>query len=59
MAEFTYNNAQNASTGHTFFELNYNYHPRVSFEKDVDPHFRFCSANELVKELKKLIKVCC
>ena len=27
MAEFTYNNAKNASTSHTPFELNYSYHP--------------------------------
>ncbi len=27
MAEFTYNNAKNASTGHTPFELNCGYHP--------------------------------
>ena len=27
MAEFAYNNAKNASTGHMTFELNYGYHP--------------------------------
>ncbi len=37
MAEFAYNNAKNASTGHTPFELNYGYHPRVFFEEDIDP----------------------
>ncbi len=47
MAEFAYNNAKNASTGHTPFELNYGYHPRVSFEEDVDLHSRSRSANEL------------
>ena len=30
MAEFAYNNAKNASTDHTPFELNYGYHPRMS-----------------------------
>ena len=30
MAEFAYNNAKNASTGHTPFELNCGYHPSVS-----------------------------
>ena len=37
MVEFTYNNAKNTSTGHTLFELNYGYHPRMSYEEDVDP----------------------
>ncbi len=59
MAEFAYNNAQNASTGHTPFELNCSYHPRVSFEEDVDPHSRSRSANELAKELRELMEVCC
>ena len=58
MAEFAYNNAKNASTGHTLFELNCGYHPRVSFEKDVDSCSRSCSANKLVKELRELIEVC-
>ncbi len=59
MAEFAYNNAKNASTGHIPFTLNYGYHSRVSFEKDVDPRSRSCSANKLAKELRELIKVCC
>ncbi len=59
MAEFAYNNAKNASTGHTPFELNCSYHPRVSFEEDVDSCLRFHSANELAEELRELIKVCC
>ncbi len=49
MAEFAYNNAKNASTGHTSFELNCGYHPKVSFEEDVDPHSKSCSANKLAK----------
>ncbi len=59
MAEFAYNNAMNASTGHTPFELNYGYHPRVSFEEDVDPRLRSRLANELAEELSELIEVCC
>ncbi len=59
MAEFTYNNAKNASTGHTPFKLNYGYHPRVFFEEDVDSRSRSRSVNELAEELKELIKVCC
>ncbi len=59
MAEFAYNNAKNASTSHTPFELNRGYHPRVSFEEDVDPHSRSRSANKLVEELRELMEVCC
>ncbi len=59
MAEFAYYNAKNASTGHTPFELNCGYHPRVSFEEDVDPRSRSCSANELAKELRELMEVYC
>ena len=59
MAEFAYNNAKNASTSYTPFELNCGYHPRVFFEEDVDPRSRFRSVNKLTKELRELIKVCC
>ncbi len=59
MAEFAYNNAKNASTSHTPFKLNCGYHPIVSFEADIDPCLRSRSANELVEELREIIKVCC
>ncbi len=59
IAEFVYNNAKNASTGHTFFELNCDYHPKVSFEEDVDPRSRSRSTNKLAEELRELIEVCC
>ncbi len=59
IAEFAYNNAKNASPGHTSFELNYGYYPRVSFKEDIDPRSRSRSANELVKELKELMEVYC
>ena len=58
MAEFAYNNAKNASIGHIPFELNCGFHPRVSFEDNVNPRSRFCSANKLAKELRKLIDIC-
>ncbi len=58
MAEFIYNNAKNASTSHTSFELNYGYHPKVSFKEDIDLCLRSCSANKLAEELKKLMEVC-
>ncbi len=59
IAEFAYKNDKNASTGHTLFELNFGYHPRVSFENDVDPRSRSCSANKLAEELRGLMEVCC
>ncbi len=58
MTEFDYKNAKNASTGHTPFELNCGYHPRVFFEQDLDPRLRSWSANELAEELRELIEVC-
>ena len=58
MAKFVYNNAKNASTGHISFELNCGFHPRVSFEDNVDPCSRSRLADELAKELRKLINIC-
>ena len=58
MAEFAYNNAKNASTGHTPFELNCGYHPRMSYEEDVDPRSQSKSADELSAELRELMIVC-
>ena len=59
MAEFVYKNTKNASTSYTPFELNFSYHPRVSFEENIDHHSKSRFANKLAKELKKLIAVCC
>ena len=39
MAKFAYNNAKNASTGYTLFELNCGYHLCVSFKEDTNPRF--------------------
>ena len=52
MAKFVYNNAKNASTGHTPFEFTYSYHPCVSFKKDIDPCSQSKTANELLAELR-------
>ena len=59
MAEFVYNNAKNASTGYTFFELNCGYHFYVSYkeEKIFDPRFKSKTANELFSELQELMIV--
>ena len=58
MAEFAYNNAKNASTGFTPFELNCGYHPRVFYEEDLDPRSKSRTAEELSSELRELMTVC-
>ena len=58
MAEFAYNNAKNASTGHTFFKLNCGYHPCVSYEEDINYRSRSKSANKLSTELWELMTLC-
>ena len=58
MAEFALNNAKNASTGHTLFELNCGFHPRASYKEDVDPQSKSKAADELATELRELTTVC-
>ena len=58
MAEFTYNNSKNASTGHTPFKLNCGYHPQMSYEEEVNLRSQFKSADKLSKELRKLMVIC-
>ena len=58
MVKFAYNNAKNASTGHTPFELNYGYHPRMLYEEDVDPHSQSKLADKLLVELRELMIIC-
>ena len=58
MAEFTYNNAKNASTGHTYFELNCGHYPRILYKKDVDPCSQSKLADKLSAELRELMIVC-
>ena len=59
MAKFVYNNTKNTSTNHTPFKLNYGYHPKFAFKKDIDLCLRFCSIDVLAKKLKELIEVYC
>ena len=59
MAEFAYNNSKNTSTGHTPFELNYGYHPRISYKEEVDPRSQSKSADKLSDKLRELMIVCC
>ena len=58
MAEFAYNNAKNAGTGHMAFELNCGYHPRVSYREDIDPRSKFKLADEILVKLQDLMTVC-
>lgn len=56
--EFAYNNAKNACISHTSFELNYNYHFRVFYKEDLDPHSKSNAADELADKLENLMTVC-
>ena len=58
IAEFAYNNAKNASTGHTPFELNCGYHRWMSYEEEVDPRSKLKSADKLSAKLRELMIVC-
>ncbi len=58
MAEFSYNNAKNTSTGHTPFELNCDFYPRAFYKKDVNPRSQSKSADELVTKLRELMAIC-
>ena len=58
MAEFAYNNAKNASTGHTPFELNCGYHPRVLFKEDTNPCSQSKTADELSAKPRELMIIC-
>ena len=57
MIEFTYNNAKNASSGHTSFKLNYSYYFQISYKEDVDFHSKSKSTGDLLAELRELIIV--
>ena len=57
MAEFAYNNAKNASTGYTPFELYCGYYPRVSQEKDFNPRSKSRTAEKLSSKLRELMTV--
>ncbi len=59
MVKFAYNNAKNASTGHTLFELNCGFYSQILFKEDIDLHSRSRSAYKLVDKLRELIKICC
>ena len=55
MAEFAYNNAKNASTGYTFFELNCNYYFQMSYKNDVNSCSKSKLADKLLAKLRELM----
>ena len=55
MAEFAFNNTKHASMRYTPFELNYEYHPRIFYEEDIDFNSRSKAADELSKKLMNFI----
>ena len=57
MAEYTYNNAKNASISHIFFELNCKYYPRVFCKKNFDLCLKLKSVEELFSKLQNLMVV--
>ena len=58
MAEFAFNNSKHSSTGLTPFELNCGYHPRMSYEDELEPRSRSRAAGAEVAELKELMDLC-
>ena len=58
MAEFGYNNAKNASTGFTSFELNCGFDPGDSYGEDTDLRSKSKAADKLAGELQELMTVC-
>ena len=58
MAEFAYNNAKNASIGHTLFELNCGYYLHVSYEENLDTRSKSKTAEELSSKFRNLIVIC-
>ena len=57
MSEFAYNNAKNANTSYTPFELNCGYHPCISYKENIDPCSKSKLADDLANDLRKLIIV--
>lgn len=58
IVKFFYNNPKNNIINHTSFKLNYYYHPRTSYEKNVDPHLQSKFANKIVIVVRDQIMIC-
>ena len=55
MAEFAYNNTKHTSTRYTLFDFNCGYHLRFFYKKDIDSYSESKAADELTKEIGKLM----
>ena len=55
MVAFTYNNARNANTSYTPFELKCGYHLHVSFEKNINLRSWLKTADKLLVELQEIM----
>ena len=58
MAEFVYNNAKNASFGHTPFELNCGYYPQILYKDNINSRSKSKLADNLLAELRELMIIC-
>ena len=58
IAEFAYNNAKNANTGHTSFELNCGYYPRTFYKEDINSRSLSKLVDKLITKLRELIALC-
>ena len=55
MAEFSYNNVKNTSTGYIPFKLNWRYHLYIFYKEDVDLSSKSKAADKLTDELRNFM----
>lgn len=55
MAEFAYNNMKNVSISYILFELNYDYHPYISYKKNIDLCSKFKLTDDLANNLRQFM----
>ena len=58
IAKFAYNNAKNAGTGYTPFDLNYGYYPRMLYKEEVNSRSKSKSADKISIELREPMIIC-
>ena len=58
MAKFAHNNAKNASTGYTPFEMNCGFYLRLSYKENANPRSKSKTADQLAIELHTLMSMC-
>lgn len=56
-AKFVYNNAKNAETGNTSFELHYGYYLCILYKQDFNPYSNLKIVEKLTSELENLIDI--